>query len=283
MDATGVRGYLAASGLGAARGAFGLIFEHPFDVVKTELQARPKGSSIVHVAQSVYRQKGWQGFYSGFTPSCIRATVKHAYRWPLIMFFPGFFDRYLQHKHSTVSKACTGLVVASVDSLVLTPIEHAKVRMIRHYSVTGSLRHFLSVTGQNPRAELFRGLNAVYPRQVVSWVTFLVSDKKAKDTIRSFRETEELSAVDLFAVSGIVASINTLATMPFDLMKTRLQMESLPKKQSVVKAASYYIKKYGVRALWRGWQVRLMQFFIHSFFTVTLLERLERNTNPKAR
>jgi hypothetical protein len=35
-------------------------------------------------------------------------------------------------------------------------------------------------------------------------------------------------------------------------------------------------QSYGIRGLYLGWQVRMIQYMIQSVFTVTLLEKLER-------
>lgn len=271
--------YLEASFLGAGRGLMGLPIEHPFDCIKTKLQANLSETSAIGVARNIYKNEGIRGYYSGALPNATRLTIKQFYRWPMMLAFPNFFDSVLplESEHKPIAKkVMTGLSIASFETLIICPLERLKVLLMTSLKEEKSIRHFYEKNNGKITSELYRGLNASYPRQVVSWVTFLASDSKFRSMAQNYKGSENLSFLDLLCVSSVVGVTNTLFTQPFDCAKTQLQKASPLEGLNLLNAFKSIYSKNGVSGLYAGWQVRMMQYIIQSGFTVTILDKLEK-------
>jgi len=165
--------FLEVSSLGAVCGLASLPLEHPLDTVKTTWQADPsKYKNTLQVASSIYNKYGIRGFYAGILPNATRMAIKQSYRWPLMIALPDFYSKVLHLKHNTsVNKIVTGGTIACLETFVVCPLERLKVYIMTspHHQVS---KLFSSHTQSYLMTELFRGLNATFVRQMVSWISF---------------------------------------------------------------------------------------------------------------
>lgn len=271
--------YAEASILGAARGLAGLPLEHPLDVVKTQSQASLTEKSSWQVAKKIYGSHGVRGFYSGAIPNSVRLAGKQSYRYPMMLSFPGFFKEHLpvkfQQKYTDAVPTATGLTIASFETFFVCPLERLKVFLITKSVKKNQLRQFYQTHKSQLCSELYRGIGAVYGRQISSWVSFLVSDKRVKDWERARTNTSQLSFGSLMKVSFIVGAFNTLANMPFDVAKTNLQKCDYLQNDGLLTTLQKIYQTHGIRGLYGGWKPRMVQYMLQSAFTVTLLDRLE--------
>eukprot|EP01117_Protostelium_nocturnum_P020605 TRINITY_DN9361_c0_g1_i1.p2 TRINITY_DN9361_c0_g1~~TRINITY_DN9361_c0_g1_i1.p2 ORF type:complete len:305 (+),score=90.13 TRINITY_DN9361_c0_g1_i1:57-971(+) len=291
--------YVEVGAIGALRGLIGLPLEHPFDCVKTFLQAYPHLKSPSNAARHIYQTKGLVGFYSGAIPNGLRLSIKQGYRWPLMLSLPPFFNRMVSKEIQSgipfsIERSLTGLTIASIESFIICPLERLKVHLMtgkeidkhglrtfieKHSNTVSTERNQLITTPL--RKELFRGLKAVYVRGIVSWVSFLVADQKTKSWAREWTGSKQLSLLTLMICSVFVGGINTFTNMPFDVVKTTLQKRDLSGKEmnGIISTMRVLVKQNGSRILWIGWQPRMAQYILQSFFTMTLLEKLELKWN----
>lgn len=71
--------------------------------------------------------------------------------------------------------------------------------------------------------ELFKGFNAVFCRQVLSWSSFLVLDQYSRDQIKvwlGLGPDELIPAHYLVPAAVAVGVVNTTIVMPFDTVQT---------------------------------------------------------------
>lgn len=80
---------------------------------------------------------------------------------------------------TTTEKTITGIVLAALEVLIITPTERLKVWLMTRTNNDKNIRYFL----KNVHS-FFRGLNIVFWRQTSSWVTFLVTDDILKTIFR---------------------------------------------------------------------------------------------------
>lgn len=271
--------YLEASFYGAARGLAGLPIEHPFDCLKTRSQASLKNLSSLEVLKEIYQQNGIKGFYAGAVPNAMRLAFKQTYRWPMMLAFPGFYDSILSEdlnkQFPSLKKGLTGVTIASFETFFICPLERLKVWLMTAYNNEKSLTTFFKENKSHLGNELFRGLNASFSRQIMTWSSFLVADFKFKSLAKEYTGEKELSFASLMVVSAAVGMTNTAAIMPFDCVKTKLQMRSPITDMGLINAFKYTYKNSGIKGLYAGWQPRMAQYMIQSAFTVPLLEKLE--------
>lgn len=269
--------YVEAGYFGLIRGVFGLV-EHPLDLIKTRMQAEKKTKPVWQVCKDIYREKGFFGGYTaGIIPNGVRMTLKHMYRYPLMLKIPSFFKKNIppgfQAKYPDAEVLATALSIASIETLIICPLERCKVFLMTSGSQINSARTFLHLCSSQ-YSELFRGMQAVWARQILSWGSFLYTNKKAKEWERKRLQTEELPFVSLMRVSLLTGLVNSIC-MPLDVAKTSLQKHNPSSDNLWITLVKIY-KDHGIQGLYAGWQPRVMQYMIHSAITVVLLERLEK-------
>jgi Mitochondrial carrier protein len=263
---------MLAAGVGMARGALSLIFEHPLDTLKTYWQAHPSRPSLKSVYKEIYQLKGWRGFYSGAVPNVLRVMFKQGYRYPLMLAVPalygGFFDSVLM-----ISLA-TGVTIAVLEVFLITPLERLKVWLMTFPKTAGGGRAFLKAMKHHTLAVLYKGLGITALRQIMSWVTFLVVHDQLIWSARHTLGTHILSLGMLLLISFVEGGINTVVILPIDAVKTNLQKINSSNTRKILGVVRYIYSRYGIRGLYAGWSLRLIQYMIHSGFTVSLLEKL---------
>lgn len=220
--------YMKTSLIGVARGAIGLVWEHPLDSIKTQWQTN------VHVAKStdmmnyIYKEKGIIGFYRGFLPNLVRVSSKNVYRWPLMLYLPQFFkkfnDNLFKNKRFNTDSFCkveTGFTIANLETMLICPLERLKVFFMTHavkenksYSF---LRHFYILNKGNMMNQLFKGLEPSLLRSNISWISFLYLDHETRSFLKRTRNVEQLDIWDLIFASIVVGIGNlTLSNYPYD-------------------------------------------------------------------
>lgn len=272
--------YFQASLAGALRGVFGLAFEHPFDTVKTRCQANPAEASIKKVTSQIMEAHGVGGFYSGCIPNGMRVMIKQAYRWPMMMVFPQFFKEHLPEKlqvqYPASAKLATAVSIANLETFIICPLERLKVHLMTLDHKNKGITEFYIHHRKHLGREMIRGIHAVYLRQITSWASFLLTDEKMKNWERRRIQKEELPFFSLMKVSLVVGAVNTAVNMPFDFVKTQMQKAEHVNERSVIAVIKRVYQTNGARALYAGWQVRMVQYMIQSVFTVPLLDYFER-------
>lgn len=272
--------YLQASLMGAFRGGVSLLIEHPFDTIKTRRQANYAEGSILGVTNRIVELQGVRGLYSGFIPNGVRLMGKQAYRWPMMLAFPQFFKtslpESLQNSYPSSIKLATALSIAHLETFIICPLERLKVYLMTAEHHSKGILEFFQHHRKHIGKEMLRGIQAVYLRQITAWVSFLLTDEKLKNLEKKKIQKEDLPFTSLMKVSFCVGVINTAVNMPFDVVKTQMQKAGHPKQSSVMHLMKTVYRSSGVRGLYAGWQVRLVQYMVQSVFTVSILEHLER-------
>lgn len=214
----------------------GLPLEHPFETIKTRAQSELKmnsfksvNSHFFHIIFSIFKQImeiftefGFRGFYSGIIPNAIRVTIKQAYRWPMMIFFPNFFTRLypksLTQRFKGIHKISAGITIASIETFFVCPIERIKVFLMTRINKDVHFIDFFR-NQRNYKAiflSLFNGLKAQLFRQIISWTTFLYFENKFKRIARSLLNTpndERLGLGTIFITSSCTGVVNILIGM----------------------------------------------------------------------
>lgn len=264
---------LIAAGVGMMRGAFSLIFEHPLDTLKTYWQAHPSRGSLRAVYKEIYRLKGWRGFYSGAVPNVLRVMFKQSYRYPLILVLPVIYGRFFDSV--AMISTLTGLTIAVIEVFLIAPLERIKVWLMTFPKSSEGIRVFIELMRDHGLGVLYKGLWVTALRQSISWVTFLVVHDQLILSARDSLGTHTLSVGALLLISLIEGGINTVVVLPVDTIKTNLQKMSNSNDLGIWGGLGYIYSRYGIRGLYSGWALRLLQYMIHSSFTVSLLENLK--------
>lgn len=165
-----------------------------------------------------------------------------------------------------VSTMLAGMAAGVSESIsVLTPGENLKTKLVEDRSRKRELRsarHALRViVAQDGLPGIFRGVVPVTIKQSSNALVRFTSYRTLMDWVKP-RLEDVGSATMAPAVAGAGAGIITVyATMPFDVVKTRMQGRS-DTRVGTLTAFRTILQQSGVRGLWRGTTPRLVRLSV---------------------
>lgn len=251
----------------------------PLDRLKTQLQLDtqlPAGQ----VATSTVR-RGVGELYAGFYPTMVRENIKPLYRTLLITKFPQKLNEavYTPYHFSPVTQALSSAsLAASLDLSVGTPLEVLKVKKMHHSDrpLVSIIKDQMKTTG--PKG-FFAGYGASFLKSYPAWCNIFLM----KQVIQHNEKDQEkpLSYTKLAGYSMLSAAPLTLATTPFDVVKTKQQMSTGEAMQSVglFKTAKQLVQTEGLTKLFRGFTPRLGHRFMSVFTGLVIMHAHDEQTN----
>lgn len=261
---------------------------HPFDLLKTRMQADPHIISAALLSKKIFQETGIRGFYVAGLPNFTRMMTKESYRSPL----RGFLTSTYSHSFPDTSKGkqavLTGLSMAVADTLLVTPLERIKVWLMTKPGEKKSLSGFFYQKGEDVslRKHLFKGACISVTRGVLSWCTFLVPEAMIREAVikHSPQKTEEADRGLHFSESLVAGSlsgiVNGLFTLPFDTIKTNVQKESYLGKaelKDILRVGKELVAEHGIiKGLYPAFKVRLLHYIIVGVITSDVIQKVDR-------
>ena len=281
--------YLKSSLAGGALGFFTFIIAHPIEVIKVRVQSnamkyRGGEHKILKTAIDTYKQGEFLKFYSGSLPNLIKQVSRNLYRWPLILYFPVFYGRFIQNKK--LVKAFSAVSLANIECLIISPLERVKTVLISKdgNANRGSIIGFFKDRNNRKLLELYRGVNPFILRQNTTWFTFIFFDHLTKEYLIERNKKKgiirELNNKEINIVSLVVAIANTALVLPFDYVKTNFQKEKFI-NSGVFSFMKTQVKENGFFILYTGWQMKILHFLLQSVLFVHLHHRLEKKNKDR--
>ena len=276
--------FIQSSYVGVSQVVFTFVCYHPFDYLKTRMQANVSStlSNRALVAQ-VYNVYGFKGFYIGGRANFSRAVLKEIYRNPVRGIMKGFYTeklpKSLQIKYPEIRNVATGISMAIFDTFILCPLERIKVWVM----TTDRKGSFTAYFNQNKNffKDLFKGLQVSFVRSVVSWTSYLVFEEDIRKYItRNNFDKENIPLKQQIMIGVLAGLVNSVLTLPFDTVKTQIQKYgSNSEKQLIYNAFRSIIKKNGVGGLYAGWVFRLPSYVIVGLITSKNIQKIDKIWN----
>ncbi|EJF63122.1 solute carrier family 25 member 38 [Dichomitus squalens] len=280
---------------GALSGFASTIILQPFDLLKTRIQQpdylnkhrhnllSPQSTFIFRTARSIVESDGVLGLWRGTTASLLRNVPGVALYFTGLNQFRAFLatSQYFAPLHapsssyssSTLPKLTAqgnllaGALTRMSVGLVLNPFSVIKARYESSYYSYGSLSEaFLGLMRSGP-SEIFRGAIASSLRDAPYAGIFVVFYEHIKATLSSAASSTSNSAVVgiPFSLSAGVNSLSaasagafaTLATQPFDVLKTKMQVRSETKYRGVWSTVRAIWQQRGVAGFFDGSTLRM--------------------------
>jgi len=207
--------YMKTALIGVARGAIGLLWEHPLDSIKTQWQTNVHVAKSTDIINHIYKEKGIIGFYRGFIPNLVKVSSKNIYRWPLMLYLPQYFKKFNENlfknkrfNSDSICKIQTGFTIANFETMFICPMERLKVFFMTHASKENKhysfLKQFYILNKGNMMNQLFKGLEPSLLRSNISWISFLYLDHETRSYLKRTRKVDQLDVWDLIFASIIV-------------------------------------------------------------------------------
>ena len=270
--------YTYASVVGAFRAGILMPLEQPLDYLKTQAQSQLYRGPALPFIRDHIKAHGFLKLYSGLIPNTIRASIKQAYRLPLMVGIPNTYRRFLGNEN--LIQLLTGITLATAETYIICPLERIKI-----WLMTAPKPTFQAFTEDRAGlGDFYKGVNALLMRQTLSWVTFLGFTSLFKESVIKYKG--QVDFYDLIVIGILVGGINTAVIMPADFIKTHKQKFGDLSGRTILNSFEYLtsgektcFSKFLI--VYCGWRIRVVHYFMNSVATVHLVDHLEKKFSTR--
>jgi len=265
--------WVKEGGIGLATGIlFGLtnvVVGHPFDTIKTKMQAQ-KGFENMSMTRSfsvIFKNEGIRGLYRGCVPplwgsGIYRSIQFSAFEAIYTLMDNKFGKRPIPGTNGLETRVIVGgMVAGTCRALVETPLEYAKIKR-----QTGEIWRLKDV---------FTGLKITWIRAsflLPSYFIFLDSFR------RHFDNLFKTNLVGPFIVSGCASVMSWWIVWPLELIKCQIQAGYLEEKNlTILQRAKFIVRERGgFFALYRGIAPGTLRSFIANGSAMVVMQHAQR-------
>ncbi|KAF7266453.1 hypothetical protein GWI33_020220 [Rhynchophorus ferrugineus] len=249
-------------------GGIALVYVgQPLDTIKVKLQTFPLlYAGMVDCLKKTYIQDGIvRGLYAGTVPALATNIVENA----VLFLCYGFCQKIIvkatgassTEDLSVISNATAGFLASFFSSVAITPTELIKCKLQAMHETSqnakGRLVHVgpLNLTQDIFKKEgvpgLFRGLVPTLAREMPGYFFFFGGYEGTRELLRKpAQKKEDIGLLKTMVAGAIGGGIFWTTTFPFDVAKSRIQVNSL--NDNLVTTISKIVKFEGVGALYTG-------------------------------
>jgi solute carrier family 25 (mitochondrial aspartate/glutamate transporter), member 12/13 len=294
--------------LGSIAGAFGAFMVYPIDLVKTRMQNQRGSGGAGHTllyknsldcASKVLKNEGVRGFYSGVLPQMIGVAPEKAIKLTVNDFVRGKMTNKDTGKIWVGSEFLAGATaggcqVVSVISewirlfytneyqIFTNPLEIVKIRLQVQGELaknTSAPRHGAIWIIRNLGLKgLYKGATACLSRDIPFSAIYFPSYAHLKSDVFGESPTKKLGVLQLLTAGAIAGMPAAYMTTPFDVIKTRLQVEARKGEQTYTTlrhCARTIYQQEGFRAFFKGGPARILRSSPQFGFTLAGYEVLQ--------
>ncbi|KAI8618071.1 mitochondrial carrier domain-containing protein [Chytriomyces sp. MP71] len=265
-------------GTGILYGVTSVTVGHPFDTIKTKMQAQhghvEGGGMISSFKRIWFKEGGFWGLYRGVLPPMLGSGV---YRSVQFAVYEGLYTKWDSEGWRAPVPAtggiqarvfAAGFAASFVRACIESPIELAKVK---------------GQTGQSWHAhELTKG----FPLQLARTSGVMVTYFALIDSIRRHAPRTFDTLWGQFLASSCSATVGFWVVWPFEVLKNQVQAD-MPvtvrgaevKRPTLMQRARYLVSQHGVMGLYRGiWPGTLRSMVSNGFSMVMMLQAQKKIT-----
>lgn len=289
---------ILASSVGSATA---VLMLNPINVVKVHLQTQ-SNASVRNIIKNIWLVKGISGFWSGSSVGLLQAL-------PNTVLYMTCYEQFKQKlSHLTVGPGLAGGAARFVAVSVVSPLE-----LIRTIQTAGSSASIHSIAREIVANEgfggFYRGWSSSVLRDVpfsaMYWLAFEFFKPRYEKLLRVSKTTETQSCAEALPVSspshvtiflsgataGVMAAV---FTHPFDVLKTQHQLSKATSTMPTLVTNSHLLsvemprtvtgnitvvdlyRQGGVRAMFRGLNMRLATVIPASGIMITVYEAIKK-------
>lgn len=284
---------------------------HPTDTIKTRILNQKqfeigKYRGFLDAFQRILKEEGILAFYRGLAPSLFLAAPAQAVYLSSYDYSKEFIGRNVPENYSNsfIIHFLSGLSAEALSCILWVPHDMLKERMQveKLFNQTSSSNHgkiTLREQKQQMKGHLFNtlykirneGLINIYKGYGITLFSYapmsgfyFLSYEKLKSIAKDFRgktDSELPLYPDIFICSILGISIAAIITQPFDLVKTRYQIQRRGDSGEHAYKNSFdgfkkIIKQEGPRTLWKGTGARLIYTAPNAALIMVLYEYFKK-------
>ncbi|TFK62974.1 mitochondrial tricarboxylate transporter [Pluteus cervinus] len=266
---------------GATAGAIEAFVTYPTEFVKTRSQFGGKKEPLLSIIKDTVNQKGFTGLYSGCSALIVGNAVKAGVRFVSY----DYFKEKLADSEGKVSaprSLLAGLGAGSMEAIfAVTPSETVKTKLIDdakrpNPQYRGLIHGTVSIIRAEGITGIYRGLFPVMMRQSAnSAVRFTVYTTLKQVVQGNTRSGQPLPSALTFGIGAIAGLVTVYTTMPFDVIKTRMQsLEARAQYRNSFHCAYRIFTEEGFFRFWTGTTPRLTRLVLSGGIIFTVYERI---------
>lgn len=266
----------------------------PMDTIKVRIQCTGVGQKGVKTGlwttgAGIIKSEGVGALYAGYSAAVLRQAVYGTARLGLYQ----TFVNHLQHDSDSplpfYQKVGCGLLSGAMGSTIGNPCDLALVRMQadgqlpveqrRNYS--NVFQALSRISKEEGILALWRGSRPTVCRAMAINVGMLSTHSQAKDMLLPVFGDGAVTRFSSSFIAGITAAC---VTLPFDLIKTRIQQMqpdangNFPYK-GIVHCGSKVVTEEGFFALWKGLGTFCVRVAPHAVITLMVMDNLNEKYN----
>ncbi|AET41656.1 citrin Ecym_8386 [Eremothecium cymbalariae DBVPG len=272
--------------LGSIAGCIGATVVYPIDMVKTRMQAQRAFSEYKNsfdCLMKILSREGLRGLYSGLGPQLIGVAPEKAIKLTVNDYMRSILagrDRKLNLSSEIISGATAG----ACQVVFTNPLEIIKIRLQVKSEYVGDIArsniNAISVARQLGFLGLYKGVFACLLRDIPFSAIYFPTYARIKANLFEFDPTDstkrsKLKTWHLLLSGGLAGMPAAFLTTPFDVIKTRLQID--PKKgessyHGIFHAVRTILKEEGIKSFFKGGPARVLRSSPQFGFTLAAYE-----------
>ncbi|CAG9788909.1 unnamed protein product [Diatraea saccharalis] len=263
---------------GGLAGMGATCFVQPLDLIKTRMQLSGGGKSSFTVASEIIAREGFGSLYTGLSAGLLRQAT---YTTARLGIYSYLFETYQRSNNNVAPnfgmKMALGVLAGGTAALIGTPAEVALIRMTADGRLPVEQRRnyknvvdaIVRIVKEEGVLKLWRGATPTVARAMVVNAAQLGTYSQAREMFVAYVP----DGIPLhFCASMLSGLVTTIASMPVDIIKTKIQ--NAAKGQSQMSVVSNLLKTEGVFALWKGFLPYYARLGPHTVLTFIILEQL---------
>ncbi|UZJ53145.1 hypothetical protein CBS101457_002465 [Exobasidium rhododendri] len=283
---------------GAIAGAVEGFTTYPTEFVKTQAQfsvahgTKPPGP--VQIIKNTLATSGFRGLYAGcsalVTGNAVKAGVRFLSYDSIKLAVADKNTGQLSLPRSVAAGFLAGLCEGA---FAVTPSEAIKTRLIEDGKRPKAERQYkglwsgsAAIVRKEGLAGIYKGLGPTMMRQGANSAVRLTT----YSTLRGLatKDGRKTGGIETFGMGAIAGIVTVYMTMPFDVVKTRMQSEQASQYRGAFDCVATMFREEGLRRFWKGTTPRLLRLILSGGIVFTIYEKtldamavLEAEVKPK--
>ncbi|XP_039250064.1 mitochondrial 2-oxoglutarate/malate carrier protein-like [Styela clava] len=278
---------------GGTSGMAATLFVQPLDLVKNRMQLSGEGGgqrmykNSFQAISTILRSEGVVGIYTGLSAGLLRQATYTTTRLGVYTMLMDKVSKKDGTPPNFFTKAALGMTAGAIGAFVGTPAEISLIRMTsdgrlpineqRGYtSVFNALSRIIREEGL---FTLWRGCGPTVSRAIVVNAAQLASYSQAKQVLLGSGHFRD-NILCHFVASMISGLVTTIASMPVDIAKTRIQsmktIDGKPEYTGAINVLTRTVRSEGIFSLWKGFTPYYFRLGPHTVLTFIFLEQLNK-------
>ncbi|PBC27889.1 2-oxoglutarate/malate carrier protein [Apis cerana cerana] len=268
---------------GGTAGMAATCVVQPLDLIKNRMQLSGIKISTINIISSILKNEGILAFYSGLSAGLLRQASYTTTRLGTFEWLSELISKDKQPNF--LMKLLIGSSAGCVGAFVGTPAEVALIRMTadgrlplaerRNYK--NAFNALIRIAKEEGFLALWRGTVPTMGRAMVVNAAQLASYSQSKETLLNTGYFEDNILLH-FTSSMISGLVTTIASMPVDIAKTRIQnmkiVDGKPEFKGAIDVIIQVCRNEGVFSLWKGFFPYYARLGPHTVLTFIFLEQI---------